>query len=71
MGCLNITAERIGCGLDVQGLKAHGGLLVSASMVCEVNIKFVKVSKTYIWLVPANQYSEDVDVLSNVNWSVL
>lgn len=59
MGCLNVTSKRCGEGLRIE-----------ASMVCTVNIRFVKLSKEYVWLTPYNGYRDDIDISSNVKWEI-
>lgn len=60
MGCLNVHAKRIS-----QGLKVSCGLVCSVSTA-----KMLKVEPEYIFLMEANNYTEDVCVISNVKWHV-
>lgn len=60
MGCLTVKARRIGSGLQV-----------SCGMVCSVNkAKILKVEPKHIFLMTANNYMEEVCVISNVEWKV-
>lgn len=60
MICLNVHAKRIG-----------NGLKVCCGMVCSVNkAKILKVEPKHIFLMAANNYTEQVFVISNIKWKV-
>lgn len=60
MGCLSVHTRRIGEGLKV-----------SCGLVCSVNAaRVLKVEPEYIFLMEANNYTEEVCVISNVEWKV-
>lgn len=71
MGCLNIKAGRIGEGLNVSSRRVGEGLKVSCGLVCSVNAaRVLKVEPEYIFLMETNNYTEEVCVISNVEWKV-
>lgn len=58
MGCIKVTAMRIGKGINV-----------SCGLVCSVNkIAYLRVSPKHIFLMPGNDFKDDVLVYSNVVW---
>lgn len=60
MACLNVYTKRIGSGLKV-----------SCGLVCSVNkAKQLRVEPQYIFLMAANNYTEQVCVISNIKWKV-
>ena len=57
MGCISVHIEA------VKGMK------VSIGVVCDVGKQaYLKVDPDYIWLMPSNNFEDNVDVLSNVVW---
>lgn len=71
MGCLNLHTRRIGEGLKVSSLRICEGLQVSCGLVCSVNTaKMLKVEPKYIFLMEANNYTEEVCVIANIEWKV-
>ena len=45
------------------------GMKVSIGVVCDVGKQaYLKVDPDYIWLMPSNNFEDNVDVLSNVVW---
>lgn len=71
MGCLSVHTKRIGEGLKVSSRRIGKGLQVSCGLVCSVNTaRVLKVEPKYIFLMEANNYTEDVCVISNVEWKV-
>mgnify|MGYP000307587763 CR=1 FL=1 len=71
MGCLNVHTRRIGEGLQVSSERVGGGLKVSCGLVCLVNAaRILKVEPKYIFLMEANNYTEEVCIISNVEWHI-
>lgn len=71
MGCLTVKARRIGNGLDVGASRVGSGLKVSCGLVCSVNkAKILRIEPQHIFLMAANNYTEEVCVISNVEWKV-
>ena len=71
MGCLNVHTKRIGEGLKVSSCRVGGGLKVSCGLVCSVNAaKILKVEPKHIFLMEANGYTEEVCVISNIEWHI-
>lgn len=71
MGCLNVHTTRVGQGLQVSAGRIGSGLKVSCGMICSVNAaRILKVEPKYIFLMEANGYTEEVCVISNVEWHI-
>lgn len=71
MGCLSVHTRRIGEGMKVHSRRVGEGLKVSCGLVCSVNAaRVLKVEPEYIFLMEANNYTEEVCVISNVEWKV-
>lgn len=71
MGCLNVHTRRIGEGLKASSQRVGKGLRVSCGLVCSVNTaKILKVEPKYIFLMEANNYTEEVCVIANIKWKV-
>lgn len=71
MGCLNVYTRRIGEGLKASSRRVGEGLQVSCGLVCSVNTaKVLKVEPKYIFLMEANNYTEEVCVIANIEWKV-
>lgn len=70
MGCLKVTAKRIGDGISVQA-KRVGGMTVTCGLVCSVNkAHYLNVKPEAIFLMPGNNFTDNVLVISNVDWKV-
>lgn len=60
MGCIKVTATRIGKGISV-----------SCGLVCSVKkIDYLRISSKHIFLMPGNDFKDDVLVHANVMWNV-
>ena len=76
MGCISVHIEAIkGIGnvsakADEMKVSASAtGMKESIGVVCDVGKQaYLKVDPEYIWLMPSNNFEDNVDVLSNVVW---
>lgn len=67
MGCISVHIEVIK-GIGNVSAKADE-MKVSIGVVCDVGKQaYLKVDPDYIWLMPSNNFEDNVDVLSNVVW---
>lgn len=67
MGCISVHIEAIK-GIGNVSVKADE-MKVSIGVVCDVGKQaYLKVDPEYIWLIPSNNFEDNVDVLSNVVW---
>lgn len=72
---LSLTSTAI---VKIDGLKCRSvanriGLIpkISNSIVCSTSSEFyLEIDKKIIWLTPDNNFSEDVGVRSNVEWTI-
>ena len=66
-----MQAKRIGEGIGVYSHRIGNGIKVSCGLVCSVTkANYLRVSPKYIFLMPGNNFSDDVLVTSNVVWNV-
>lgn len=71
MGCINVQAKRVDGCLDVSARRKGKGLKVSCGLLCSVNTtRILKVEPKHIFLMEANGYTEEVCVISNVEWHI-
>ena len=82
MGCLSVSASRIGkpirCEaeilnerLNISASRLGERLNVSAHFVCTINNSaFLNVVPDVVWLTPDMLASADFDIISNVNWVI-
>lgn len=71
MGCINVQAKRIGEDIGVYSHRIGNGVKVSCGLVCSVTkANYLRVSPKYIFLMPGNNFSDDVLVTSNIVWNV-
>ena len=72
MGCISVHIEAIKSIGNVSAMKVSAsatGMKVSIGVVCDVGKQaYLKVDPDYIWLMPSNNFEDNVDVLSNVVW---
>lgn len=67
MGCISVHIEAIK-GIGNVSAKADE-MKVSIGVVCDVGKQaYLKVDPDSIWLMPSNNFEDNVDVLSNVVW---
>lgn len=81
-GCMSVSVSRIGedlammvsrIGEDIAMKTSRIGedMVITCSIVCNVSTTdFVRVKPQYIWLMPSNDFTDEVDVISNVVWHV-
>ena len=67
MGCISVHIEAI---KDIGNVSVKADeMKVSIGVVCDVGKQaYLKVDPDYIWLMPSNNFEDNVDVLSNVVW---
>ena len=71
MGCISISAARIGDGITFLTEKLNESLKISVGVVCSISEIFVlDVSSDTVWLTPSNNFSDDFMIISNVNWLI-
>ena len=71
IGCLTVSAYRVGDGLNVKGNRVGDGLNVFCCVVCTVNkVSYLRVDPDYVWLTP-DMLSGEFDIVSNVNWNIV
>ena len=79
MGCISVHIEAIkGIGNvivkadEMKVSASETGMKVSIGVVCDVGKQaYLKVDPEYIWLMPSNNFEDNVDVLSNVVWQAV
>lgn len=70
MGCISVHIEAVK-GIGNVSAKADE-MKVSIGVVCDVGKQaYLKVDPEYIWLMPSNNFEDNVDVLSNVVWQAV
>lgn len=71
MGCISVQTKRIGKGINIHSQRIGNGIKVSCGLVCSVTkANYLRVSPEYIFLMPGNNFSDDVLVTSNIVWNV-
>lgn len=73
MGCIRVNIEA-SKGIKVSTFPLSGinvcSIKVSVGIVCDVGKDaYLRVEPDYIWLIPSNNFEDNVDVLSNVVWT--
>lgn len=72
MGCISVHIEAVKGINKADEMKVSAsatGMKVSIGVVCDVGKQaYLKVDPDYIWLMPSNNFEDNVDVLSNVVW---
>lgn len=82
VGCLSVSASRIGKGikanvnllnegLSVSASRVGQGLIVDCSIVCTINkTAYLYVDPTILWLTPEMLANADFDITSNTSWTI-
>lgn len=71
MGCISVQAKKIGESINIHSKRIGNGIKVSCGLVCSVaKANYLRVSPKYIFLMPGNNFSDDVLVTSNIVWNV-
>lgn len=67
--CLSVMTKA-GKGINVSANRKEG-ITLSCGLVCSVSVaRYLNVAPEYIFLMPGNNFTDDVLVLSNVEWKV-
>lgn len=70
MGCIKMSVKRVGDGFDIHTSRI-GGMTVTCGLVCSVNkTRYLNVEPKAIFLMPGNNFTDSVLVVSNVDWKV-
>lgn len=81
MGCLKVITNRIGDGIHAHSARVGegiriladrmGGIEVTCGLVCSVNkVRYLNVEPKAVFLMPGNDFRDDVLVTANVDWLV-
>lgn len=81
MGCLKVITNRIGDGIHAHSARVGkgiqiladriGGMSVTCGLVCTVNkARYLRVEPKSIFLMPGNNFTDDVLIMANVDWQV-
>lgn len=82
VGCLSVSANRIGKGIVVKSSRIGDGisistnrigkgLIVDCSIICTVNKdSYLFVSPTFVWLTQDMLSSGEFDIKSNTSWNI-
>lgn len=71
VGCLSVSAYRVGQGIVVGANRIGKGLLVNCSIICTVNKSaYLYVDPNVLWLTPEMLSDAKFDITSNVNWNI-
>ena len=81
MGCIELTISRVGEAMssmtarlgevDYSTSRADEQMIFTCGLVCSTSEAFyLNVEPEYIWLLPENDFSEDVVIYSNVSWTI-
>ena len=82
MGCINIKGDNIKSCIKINAYKINNdfnlianrvgtGIKISCGLVCSVKkANYLRISPDYIFLMPGNDFQNDVLVTSNVIWNV-
>lgn len=68
-----ITARATGTGnkINLKTNRVGNGIAVSCGLVCSVNkVRYIRVEPKQIFLMPGNNFTDEVLIMSNVNWTV-
>lgn len=68
---MEFEASRHGKAMDVYASRVSEPLSFRCGLVCSVNSHFyLEVPQETIWLIPDNDFSQDVVIYSNVSWTI-
>lgn len=68
---LSFGVTRVGKDADIQANRIGQALQFSAGLVCSLSAGLhLRVEPEYVWLLPENDFSEDVVVYANVSWTI-
>lgn len=66
-----VDVSRVGSAMALKASRIGEALRVSCSLVCTTDDSYyLRVTPEVIWLIPENDFSEEVDVQSNVKWRI-
>ena len=69
--CLNFDISRLTEPIEFEVSRLTEPIEFEISFICAVNKdRYLKVTPDIIWLTPDNNFSEDVEVHANVNWTI-
>lgn len=67
----DVVPTRMGFPVSFEAKRKGQPLAFRCGIVCSINSEFfLKVEEGTIWLIPDNDFSQDVRVISNVNWTI-
>ena len=81
MGCIELTIAKVGETMSAmasrldelvfEAMRSDEQMAFTCGLVCSANdVYFLNVEPEFIWLLPENDFSEDVAVYSNVAWTI-
>ena len=69
--CIDISVSRVGEGMRLNTSRTGHPIEIRCGLVCSIASDFyLKVPQESIWLLPDNDFSQDVVVYANVSWTI-
>lgn len=66
-----IASSRIDEKMHIASERADRSIEFRCGLVCSTNSRFyIDIPMEHIWLIPENDFSEDVVIYSNVSWTI-
>lgn len=68
---MSFMTGKVGEEVRIEAKRTGAQMLFSAGLVCSLSMGLhLRVEPEYIWLLPENDFSEDVVVYANVSWTI-
>jgi hypothetical protein len=68
---MSFVTGKVGEEVRIEAKRTGAQMLFSAGLVCSLSMGLhLRVEPEYIWLLPENDFSEDVVVYANVSWTI-
>lgn len=67
----NIDFKRNNSSINIKANKHNSSINIKCGLVCGINNSlYLEVPQESIWLLPDNNFSQDVVVYANVEWTI-
>jgi hypothetical protein len=68
---MSFVTGKVGEEVRIEAKRTGAQMRFSAGLVCSLSMGLhLRVEPEYIWLLPENDFSEDVVVYANVSWTI-
>lgn len=73
MACFTLITKRLNDDISIKSDLSTPKINVNTTLICSLNIQkqYIRIEPEYLWLTEDNNFSDIVNVFSDIQWNVI